>query len=888
VRRLISTLSELQTIGTEVVNYVAQFANLGVETIAHIERLIEVHNAIGEPPEDGVVATIASLDPDELNAGLEVKRELLDVEAALSSKRDLSKEDPDRLALAFDLARCGAPAALFDNTPTEAYAIAANTIGKLSSLMNVIEGCLPILQALGLDKAFPSKGFEAVAISALIASEIAPRHRSWIRKALDLNEIAFETAHSRWSDLAARDYEWRQRLSAYGRTPWPAPAEIEAAALVFQKGPLGRAFATLTGSRRAARNLALRLGFHNGAPSAEELDQLARHIRGLVEFENDQEIASLLEAAWQGVATPFEEIAGGIRSRGSMSNSLSALPEGDKIAIRMVNMTAEELGQLGEFAPAGRMFGEIGGELKGRLNEQPIETLVSELRNEITALQRLLDADRERVLTGLDFSIQEIVAVAELASRRELLARALSASRLIHAIEGLGRSITEIDKASKAIDWIQSVRRSGAPPRLGELLTSHVASEARGILREAASKGAVLCQAYFPLVERCTHEFGMTGLQALTPNKLVERLELLLAHQTELTDFMALRDQRQRLDVTGLSGMLSCADNLNLAPDRLPRLFETLVSERRADQARRQAPALCQNGSALEARRRAFAERDRIKIYGDRIAVRERLLERRPFQGSNNGSRKTWTEMALLANEFGKQRRFIPVRDLLSRAGGSIGVLKPCFMMSPLSLAKFLKPSEVEFDLLVIDEASQMRPEDALGGMLRAKQIVVVGDPKQLPPTDFFMRSIDETSLDDEFEDVDAESILEACHKTFREIRPLKWHYRSRCESLIAFSNAEFYNGSLITFPTARPGSFAIDLIRVNGAYQARRNVAEAICVAEQAVQFMRRFAEMDEETIPTLGLVAVNTEQRDVIQEELRRLSAGDRHLSREGREER
>ena len=73
-------------------------------------------------------------------------------------------------------------------------------------------------------------------------------------------------------------------------------------------------------------------------------------------------------------------------------------------------------------------------------------------------------------------------------------------------------------------------------------------------------------------------------------------------------------------------------------------------------------------------------------------------------------------------------------------------MLKPCFMMSPLSLAKFLKPSEVGFDLLVIDEASQMRPEDALGGMLRAKQIVVVGDPKQLPPTDFFMRSIDETS----------------------------------------------------------------------------------------------------------------------------------------------
>jgi very-short-patch-repair endonuclease len=378
-------------------------------------------------------------------------------------------------------------------------------------------------------------------------------------------------------------------------------------------------------------------------------------------------------------------------------------------------------------------------------------------------------------------------------------------------------------------------------------------------------------------MEKGIEEFGMTGLQELTPGALVERLDLLLMHQSELADFMALRDQRHKLGVAGLSALLACADRLDLAPDRLPRLFETLISERRADQARRETPALCQNGPTLEARRRAFAERDQIKITADRTVVRERLLEQRPFQGSNHGSRTTWTEMALLENEFGKQKRFTPVRDLLSRAGHSIRTLKPCFMMSPLSLAKFLKSDGVEFDLLVIDEASQMRPEDALGGMRRAKQIVVVGDPKQLPPTDFFMRSADETLLDDEFEDVDAESILEACQRTFRQTRRLKWHYRSRCESLIAFSNAEFYDRSLITFPTARPGSFAIDLIRVDGAYQARRNVAEASYVAEEAVQFMRHFAEMDEETVPTLGLVAVNTDQRDVIQEELRRLCAGD-----------
>jgi superfamily I DNA and/or RNA helicase len=200
-----------------------------------------------------------------------------------------------------------------------------------------------------------------------------------------------------------------------------------------------------------------------------------------------------------------------------------------------------------------------------------------------------------------------------------------------------------------------------------------------------------------------------------------------------------------------------------------------------------------------------------------------------------------------------------------------------------LSLAKFLAPGKLEFDLVVIDEASQMKPEDALGGLLlRAKRIVVVGDPKQLPPSDFFTRSDDKPSSDDEFEDIDDESILEACQKSFRELRRLKWHYRSRCESLIAFSNAEFYDNTLITFPQATPESFSVNLVRVDGAYQARCNDMEAERIAEEACKFMRHFADEDEATVPTLGIVAVNIAQRDLLREKLNRISAGDVRVER------
>jgi hypothetical protein len=154
-----------------------------------------------------------------------------------------------------------------------------------------------------------------------------------------------------------------------------------------------------------------------------------------------------------------------------------------------------------------------------------------------------------------------------------------------------------------------------------------------------------------------------------------------------------------------------------------------------------------------------------------------------------------------------------------------------------MSVAKFL-PRDMVFDIVIIDAASQMRPEDALGALLRAKQIVVVGDPKQLPPTDFFDRAMDTDDLDgdEEKDDLNDESILESCAKSFNTVRSLKWHYRSRCESLIAFSNAQFYKKSLITFPMARPGSFSVDLVQIEGAYRANQNPAEAQRIVEESI----------------------------------------------------
>ena len=379
------------------------------------------------------------------------------------------------------------------------------------------------------------------------------------------------------------------------------------------------------------------------------------------------------------------------------------------------------------------------------------------------------------------------------------------------------------------------------------------------------------------LVVQLCQEFPVVRLDAVAPLDLVKQTKELLTREHELSDFLAIRRAKNGLVSVGLGALLDWADEIQLDPHRICPLLDLIIADRCASRIRDSAVLSGANGTLLDAYRRQFAERDRKKIESDRLQVRAKLLQRQPFGGTNVGRKSSWTEMALLSNEFGKQTRFTPVRSILARAGRSVQALMPCFMMSPLSLAKFIPAKALEFDLLVIDEASQMRPEDALGGMLRAKKIVVVGDQKQLPPTDFFSRST-EPGSEEEFEDIDDESILEGCQKAFREVRRLKWHYRSRCESLIRFSNENFYRDcSLITFPAAKPGSFSIDLVRVDGENRARRNVAEAVRVAEEAVKFMRHHASVDEERVPTLGIVAMNTEQRDLIQEELRRLSADD-----------
>ena len=204
------------------------------------------------------------------------------------------------------------------------------------------------------------------------------------------------------------------------------------------------------------------------------------------------------------------------------------------------------------------------------------------------------------------------------------------------------------------------------------------------------------------------------------------------------------------------------------------------------------------------------AYQEQFREYDNRLKELQRAkiawqIDQRKIPNGNFSVRKSeLTELHLLRHQCGLQRRHLPIRQLLHRAGRALVALKPCFMMGPMSVAQYLAPGQIEFDLIIMDEASQIKPQEALGTVARGSQVVVVGDPKQLPPTSFFDRVVNE---DEETSTIteEAESILDATlPMPMFSARRLRWHYRSQHESLIAFSNQSFYDSNLVLFPSPR------------------------------------------------------------------------------------
>ena len=228
------------------------------------------------------------------------------------------------------------------------------------------------------------------------------------------------------------------------------------------------------------------------------------------------------------------------------------------------------------------------------------------------------------------------------------------------------------------------------------------------------------------------------------------------------------------------------------------------------------------------------------------------------------------SEANILLKEAAKKRRLMPIRTLMQKIPNLLVKLKPCLLMSPISVSQFLPPDN-KFDLVLFDEASQLLPEDSIGAIYRGKTVVVAGDNKQLPPTSFFQRSLLDNFDWDELSDDDVEvfdSILDECLGIGLPVKTLRWHYRSKHEELIAFSNHRFYDDTMITFPSAqnRTDSLGVKLVHVpDGVYDRggkRDNPQEAEKVAELVFEHFKNYPKK------TLGVVTFSIAQMNAVEE--------------------
>lgn len=357
--------------------------------------------------------------------------------------------------------------------------------------------------------------------------------------------------------------------------------------------------------------------------------------------------------------------------------------------------------------------------------------------------------------------------------------------------------------------------------------------------------------------------------------QLVDILKKMGEHVNSYTHWTRYQFSRTKLLEFEVADLLGMLDHKEIKYESASCELEYAISEARWEYAR-SSNAEFRELSRLDRHALVsnFSTLERQRVKDTQTAIRDQHLSQVP-KGSAG-------EMGLIRGEIAKKRNHRPIRQMMLNASEMIQKIKPVFLMSPISVAQFLPPGSVEFDLLVIDEASQVKPEDALGSIARAKQIVVVGDQKQLPPTSFFERLTDNMPLDDELDDmeplitraIEMESVLSLCEARGLNQSMLEWHYRSRDPSLIAVSNFEFYKNRLILppCPTESDDNFGLKLTRVSGVYSTAskgggRPTTNRI-EAEKITDRLRELAVRRPEF--SVGIVTFSKSQADMVTEVL------------------
>lgn len=658
--------------------------------------------------------------------------------------------------------------------------------------------------------------------------------------------------------------------------------ELDDLAVVLEStGLLGRLFG---GRYAAAKRRAVGLLRHASArqASAETLRAVASAQRSATAFAIGSNARALTPPMlWNGAATSFADLR---EAHAGLQDASSALAAEDMTAAldTWLGASAAERQRIG--AACARMSGLLERAAAAGFSGVPLGELEKDCTSRRAALGKLREAAAAlgvRPAAPLRNSDETIA---------DRLLRLIAVRGEFDAMRGMGalawvRDIAvPLDDLAQACSDARRISALDGPLGFRDLLLKCATPAA--LSRGIAAAAGPLAQALDGWGEEADRLERISGLSlpAIGPDRNWRAVgAALLAAAADAKGAALAADllkYRNALADRGLSAFAAAALAGEARPGSLADLWELrIVSALLRTHLGGDGAELGRLGSlTLEGARRAFCEADKALHKLEAAAIVAKRLMDRPPQGLAYGPKSAYTELALLEHETALKRPRTPLRDVAHRASAALQALKPVWLMSPASTAQYIRPGASPFDLLIIDEASQMRPENSVSCVLRADQIVVVGDANQLPPSDHFqLVSADNGGDDDVGPDRDVESILDLANQKFEAKRKprLRWHYRSQHESLIQFSNRQFYKRDLIVFPSPKADEdellgvkcLYVPKFRSDTIYEGSVNQREAEVVIEEAFRLMRAYPEH------SIGIVAMNAKQTELIQNEFDRL---------------
>lgn len=383
------------------------------------------------------------------------------------------------------------------------------------------------------------------------------------------------------------------------------------------------------------------------------------------------------------------------------------------------------------------------------------------------------------------------------------------------------------------------------------------------ILRNAHTNG---CAAFDWIKQQFS---ANSNLQLLTVAALAEKMCGCLNNITNLDKWIDYQEAKDKCNESGLEDFIVKFESAYLG-ENIEKVFLKGFYHMWLG-------AVCDKSASVRRFRRnthdekikKFIELDDLQLLIAQMRIREKLIENLP---SSHRMLKATDEVAILNKELSKKRNIMPLRKLFRMIPNLLMKLKPCLMMSPLSVSYFLETEAYHFDLVIFDEASQIFPEDAIGAIFRGSQVIIAGDSKQLPPTNFFASTTNnfdgdyDISDEEDFSEVVSDSILEESASVLPN-RTLLWHYRSKHENLIAFSNREIYKNNLITFPNSinNAPDMGVEYFYVEDGVYDRGGKKNNIREAEECVRLV--FEHIEKHPDRSLGIIAFSESQQNAIE---------------------